>query len=72
MDAASRKRIRDRAGDRCEYPRQDTWEEHFTLVGAEIVGLTSTGRATTRLLQMNAKHRLELRNWLIEANLTPE
>lgn len=129
MDAALRRLVRDRAGDRCEYcrlpqaavdatfhvdhvvaqqhldeteetpdrlalacdrcnlrkgtnlssidpvtreivllfnPRQDAWEEHFAMREAEIVGLTPTGRATVRLLQMNAKHRLELRDWLIE------
>jgi hypothetical protein len=129
MDAAIRKLVRERAGDRCEYcrlpqaavdatfhvdhvvaqqhvdepeddpkglalacdrcnfckatnlssidpvtrkivrlfnPRQDAWDEHFVMEGAEIVGLTPTGRATVRLLQMNAKHRLELRDWLIE------
>jgi hypothetical protein len=47
-------------------PRQDVWQEHFTRDGVHVVGLTPKGRATVRLLQMNAKHRLELRNWLIE------
>lgn len=47
-------------------PRQDEWEEHFAMQGAVIVGVTPTGRATVRLLQMNAKHRVELRRWLIE------
>ena len=50
-------------------PRQDAWEEHFTMKGAEIVAISPSGRATERLLQMNAKHRLELRAWLIEAEL---
>jgi len=37
------------------------------LRGGEIVGLTSTGRATVRLLNMNAPHRVELREeWLEE------
>jgi hypothetical protein len=47
-------------------PRQDVWEEHFAMRGCEIVGLSPTGRATVRLLQMNARHRLELREWLME------
>jgi hypothetical protein len=50
-------------------PRQDAWEEHFAMRGAKIVGLTPTGRASVRLLQMNAKHRIELREWLIEEQL---
>jgi hypothetical protein len=50
-------------------PRQDVWQEHFRRDGVQIVGLTPTGRATVRLLQMNAKHRLELRKWLVEENL---
>jgi len=132
MDAAVRKLVRERAGDRCEYcrlpqdavdakfhvdhavaqqhldeiddqpdglalacdrcnfckgtnlssidpatgdivllfnPRQDTWEDHFRKDGPQIVGLTPIGRATVRLLQMNAKHRMELRTWIIEEEL---
>lgn len=129
MDVATRRRVRERAGDRCEYchlpqsavdatfhvdhvvarqhldhpaddfgslalacdrcnfckatnlssvdpetgdivllfnPRQDAWDEHFFVRGALIVGLTSIGRATVRLLQINAPHRIELRQWLLE------
>jgi hypothetical protein len=50
-------------------PRQEPWQDHFSKDGPQIVGLTPTGRATVRLLQMNAKHRLELRTWLIEEEL---
>ena len=39
----------------------DRWREHFTIRGAEIEGLTPTGRATVRLLNMNARPRLRLR-----------
>lgn len=42
-------------------PRRQSWEEHFRLEGGEIIGLTPTGRATVRLLNMNAKHRVQLR-----------
>ena len=42
-------------------PRRQSWEEHFRLEDAEIIGLTPTGRATVRLLNMNAKHRVQLR-----------
>jgi len=51
-------------------PRQDVWTDHFVLRHGHIVGLTSTGRATTRLLNMNAARRVELRlEWLKEADL---
>lgn len=47
-------------------PRRDDWSVHFALDGAKIIGATPTGRATARLLQMNARHRVELRQWLID------
>ena len=42
-------------------PRRDVWTDHFVFRGGEILGLTSTGRATVRLLNMNAPRRVELR-----------
>ncbi|MDP6116490.1 MAG: HNH endonuclease [Planctomycetota bacterium] len=50
-------------------PRQDIWEEHFLFAEASLVGLTPIGRATLRLLNMNARNRLELRSWLIEEGI---
>lgn len=47
------------------HPRRDAWEEHFTLDGFRLCGLTATGRATVWLLQMNAERRLERRAELI-------
>ncbi len=48
-------------------PREDAWTDHFALQAGEIVGLTPTGRATARLLNMNAPRRVELREeWLDE------
>ena len=38
--------------------------QHSMMRGLEIVGLTEVGRATVRLLDMNAKHRLQLREKL--------
>ena len=49
------------------HPRTDNWSEHFAFRGSEILGLTPTGRATARLLQMNARHRVELRSSLLAA-----
>jgi hypothetical protein len=46
-------------------PRRDNWEEHFRAVGAVIAGLTPVGRATVRLLKMNAAIRLDLRTELL-------
>ena len=42
-------------------PRRDVWRDHFVIRGGEILGLTPTGRATVRLLNMNAPRRVELR-----------
>ncbi|MCY2991178.1 MAG: HNH endonuclease [Planctomycetota bacterium] len=51
------------------HPRTDNWIEHFAFRGPEIRGLTATGRATVRLLQMNARHRVELRSSLMAAGI---
>lgn len=52
------------------HPRRDAWGEHFRLEGGTIVGLTATGRATVRLMQMNAPRRVQLREeWLAEHGL---
>jgi hypothetical protein len=52
-------------------PRLDRWEEHFLLIGPMITGLTPTGRATVRLMAMNAGQRLQLRAVLIAEGLFP-
>ena len=43
------------------HPRIDDWKEHFELVDGTVVGLTPKGRATVRLLFMNAPRRVQLR-----------
>ena len=49
------------------HPRRDVWSEHFSLRRGEIEGLTPTGRASVRLLRMNAPQRVELREeWILE------
>lgn len=45
-------------------PRVHSWEEHFALDGAAIVGRTATGRATARLLKMNEEARIAMRSEL--------
>lgn len=52
-------------------PRLQRWNDHFEVVGAQIVGLTPTGRATVDLLKMNDDIRVELRRGLVEAGLFP-
>jgi hypothetical protein len=42
-------------------PRLDIWSEHFSLVEHRIVGLTSVGRATATLLDMNDSDRIQIR-----------
>jgi len=50
-------------------PRRHAWGDHFSLNGGEIVGLSAIGRATVRLLNMNAVRRVQLREeWLEERN----
>jgi HNH endonuclease len=34
-------------------PRDQTWEEHFSWRGVEVVGLTDVGRATVKALKLN-------------------
>jgi hypothetical protein len=47
-------------------PRRDDWNEHFMIDRGMIVGFTPTGRATARLLNMNAPRLVRLRRELIE------
>jgi hypothetical protein len=42
-------------------PRTDSWDEHFAMVGLEIVGLTPIGQATVSLLDMNDDERIVVR-----------
>jgi HNH endonuclease len=52
-------------------PRSQAWVDHFKLRGPLTVGLTPTGRATVRVLSMNAGQRLQLRAALIAHGLYP-
>lgn len=46
-------------------PRHDEWATHFTTREGTIVGMTPTGRATSRLLNMNAPRLVRLRQEMI-------
>jgi len=43
------------------HPRKNDWNEHFSAHGSRIVGLTPTGRATVRVLNINDDDRVRLR-----------
>ena len=46
-------------------PRTENWSDHFMMMDAEINGITPSGRATARLLNMNSERRVLLRKQLI-------
>jgi HNH endonuclease len=48
-------------------PRRDAWAGHFAFDGARLAGLTPAGRATIRLLRMNAPERVIEREILLQA-----
>ena len=53
------------------HPTRDYWSEHFAWSddGAQVLGLTPTGRATIEALKMNRSQMLELRRyWLANGN----
>ncbi|MFZ4815917.1 MAG: HNH endonuclease [Phototrophicaceae bacterium] len=53
------------------HPRQQHWDEHFTLDGLRIVPKTPTGRVTVFLLQLNAPERIKERRMLRELGVYP-
>ena len=57
---------------RLYHPRDQRWDEHFTIhADMRIQGLTSHGRTTVRVLQMNDEDRLENRQLLAEIGEYP-
>ncbi len=56
-------------------PNTQIWGEHFswTLDGVRIIGLTPTGRATVKALQLNNELAVEVRrNWVLAGWHPPE
>ncbi len=47
-------------------PRRDDWNSNFAIDAGIIVGVSPKGRATARLLNMNAPRLVRLRRELIE------
>jgi hypothetical protein len=54
-------------------PRAQVWAEHFTWAddGAQLIGLTSIGRATIVALSLNSDFRLRSRRIWVEAGYHP-
>lgn len=50
-------------------PRKQPWTTHFEFRDAHIIGLTTVGRVTVRLLHMNDSQRLDLRRDLISLGI---
>src|SRR5579864_1414029 len=53
------------------HPRNDRWEDHFSLTNAFISGKTAVGRVTVELLQVNAPDRVAERQVLIRLGEYP-
>lgn len=47
------------------HPREHVWSDHFAREDVTIVGVTPIGRATVRLLRMNADDRRKVRAVLL-------
>ncbi len=52
-------------------PRRHKWQRHFRWDGPILVGLTSIGRATVDVLEINDYDRVRLRQSLIEEGVFP-
>ncbi len=48
------------------HPRLHNWDNHFSLIGSEIIGISEIGRATVQLLDMNEEERVAVRAQLLE------
>jgi hypothetical protein len=47
-------------------PRCDVWNEHFQWDGAELIGNTTKGRATIRVLAINRQDAISVRQLLMQ------
>jgi hypothetical protein len=53
------------------HPRQQNWRRHFRWRGPRLIGKTKCGKATIRVLNINAPDRVQLRMLLIELGEFP-
>jgi hypothetical protein len=49
------------------HPRRQVWDDHFESLGPLISGKAPCGRATVRVLAMNADARVDLRREILRA-----
>ncbi len=57
------------------HPQQDSWQTHFSWHedGTEIIGITSTGRATISALRMNRLQLMRVRKmWVVMGEHPPQ
>ena len=52
-------------------PRQQIWDDHFRLEGARIIPLSSVGRVTVFVLNLNDEIRVRARMALLQAGRYP-
>ena len=59
--------------ERFYHPRQDRWEDHFSVSSdsCEIVALTEIGRVTALCLKMNSLAQLTARQFWVQLGLFP-
>lgn len=59
--------------ERLYHPRQDRWEDHFSVSSdsCEIVALTEIGRVTALCLRMNSLAQLTARQFWVQIGLFP-
>ena len=53
------------------HPRVDLWAAHFYWNGPVLIGLTAIGRATIDVLAINLRHRIVVRQALIDEGVFP-
>ena len=53
------------------HPRRDDWHTHFRWEGARLIGVTSVGRVTIEVLQINLPQRVAHRESLIAEGVFP-
>lgn len=62
--------FRDRSGDEkivsLFHPRNQDWNDHFSVHEGFVLGMTPEGRATVNVCDTNSRQRLEWRRWLAD------
>ena len=52
-------------------PRSQKWDDHFSLEGNKIIGISPPGRVTTLILRLNHQRRLTERQFLMKIGRYP-